>query len=222
MQMSADSLMLFQALAAGVFLIVLCVAVVRRTRRSQSTAKTSNNSSAFGVASLGQSISEAKSVGIESVSLTDTNSIHDSAHLTGVPVRQETTPLMQSDIKTAATNFEKLCSSLSAAGAETELASVLLAKGQALLAAGQNKDAARALRQAIEIAIENGKVDMHALARLELAEICRADGDLTTACEHWHLAKQLFNAQSRTVSSATTETRMRDHGCPTEWVLTEF
>ncbi len=128
----------------------------------------------------------------------------------------------QEDTIASASTHEQLCARLSAAGAQTELAPLLLARGQALLQSGNNRDGAQALRQAIEIAIENGMADIHALARLELAEISCIEGDLTTACEHWHMAKKLFEDQNRKESSIATDARMRSHGCPTEWVLTEF
>jgi hypothetical protein len=119
-------------------------------------------------------------------------------------------------------DFDVLHSKLASASAETELAPVLLAKGQSLLKSGNTRDGAKALRAAIVVAVENGMADIHALARLELAEIARADGDLTTACEHWHLAKTQFAENNRKDSVASTDKHMKDHGCPTEWVLTDF
>ena len=63
---------------------------------------------------------------------------------------------------------------------------------------------------------------MHAEARLELAEIARASGDLTTACEHWQIARGLFSDLKHAKGRGKAETLMREHGCPTDWVLNDF
>ena len=119
-------------------------------------------------------------------------------------------------------DFNGVRNALIGAGATSELAPVLLAEGQALVQSGNSRDGSAALRRAIEVAVQCGVPGIHALARLELAEIARIEGDLTTACEHWHLAKKLFSEQNLESSAKSADGRMREHGCPTEWVLTDF
>ena len=47
-------------------------------------------------------------------------------------------------------------------------------------------------------------------------------GDLTTACEHWQIARALFHELKQGRDHAAVETRMLRNGCPTDWVLTDF
>lgn len=83
-------------------------------------------------------------------------------------------------------------------------------------------EAAAALRDVVRLAAANGLPDAHATARLELGELARLDGDLITACEHWQIARGLFSDMKNKPRVSSIETRMREHGCPTDWVLNDF
>lgn len=78
------------------------------------------------------------------------------------------------------------------------------------------------LRRTIRIAAEIGHKELQAEARLDLGDEARADGDLTTACEHWQLARSLFEAAKLPAKQEVATDRMRRFGCPTDWVLNDF
>lgn len=87
---------------------------------------------------------------------------------------------------------------------------------------GSEAPALQALRSAAGVAARFGPPSVHADARLELADAAFRAGDLTGACEQWQLARAALVAAGRTADEERIEQRMRDHGCPTDWVLTEF
>ena len=87
---------------------------------------------------------------------------------------------------------------------------------------GNDTAAADHLRNTIMLAsVAKDKV-LHARARLELGDICKGEGDLTTACEHWQLARSLFEETAKPADAEVCEKRMIGNGCPTDWVLTDF
>jgi hypothetical protein len=88
--------------------------------------------------------------------------------------------------------------------------------------AGAPDRAAEALRRAIRIAARERQNDVHAAARLELGDLAEQMGDLTTACEHWQLARDLFHGLGRRGEVEAADKRMRTRGCPTDWVLNDF
>ncbi len=102
------------------------------------------------------------------------------------------------------------------------LAMVYLVKAREAVSAGDVHAATGLLRQSIGHAHQEGNVSVHADARLDLAEIAREAGDLTTACEHWQIARKLFIDNSRKDRLAEADALMLRHGCPTDWVLTDF
>ncbi len=97
-----------------------------------------------------------------------------------------------------------------------------LARAHSEKQSGAPAVAASTLRDAIRLAASNGLADVHASARLELGELARDEGDLITACEHWQIARGLFHDLKNAEKVKTTEARMSEHGCPTDWVLTDF
>lgn len=90
------------------------------------------------------------------------------------------------------------------------------------IAKGQGSTAADHLRSSVRFAAKTRNAAIHAEARLELAELARASGDLTTACEHWQIARGLFRELSKKPELDGTESLMQRHGCPTDWVLNDF
>ncbi|MBU2581160.1 MAG: hypothetical protein KJ622_05550 [Alphaproteobacteria bacterium] len=90
------------------------------------------------------------------------------------------------------------------------------------IAVGDRAAAAEKLRRAIMLAAKAGDRKQHAAARLELGDMAQADGDLHTACEHWQLARSLFEEERSAADAAKCEKRMTKNGCPTDWVLNDF
>lgn len=98
----------------------------------------------------------------------------------------------------------------------------LLTEALGLRETGDDDAAADRLREAIMLAASIQNDRLHARARLELGDIAESQGDLTTACEHWQLARSLFEGERRNGDAGACETRMARNGCPTDWVLTDF
>jgi hypothetical protein len=109
-----------------------------------------------------------------------------------------------------------------AADNKAVLADLYLAQARAYQKLGHEKARMAALTSAAACASLYGPEASHASARMQLAEAAYSAGDLTSACEHWHLARGAFQASGQTEEHARVEKLMRDHGCPTDWVLTEF
>jgi hypothetical protein len=109
-----------------------------------------------------------------------------------------------------------------AAGDHVTLASIYLAWAREEIARGEAASAGDHLRTTVRIAAKSKAASLHAEARLELAELARAAGDLTTACEHWQLARALFHDLKERGRVGDTERLMQRHGCPTDWVLNDF
>jgi hypothetical protein len=79
-----------------------------------------------------------------------------------------------------------------------------------------------ALRSAAGLAAKHGPHAAHAQARLELAEVAYQAGDLTGACEQWQMARTALHDDGQRDTATRVDKRMRDNGCPTDWVLTDF
>lgn len=101
-------------------------------------------------------------------------------------------------------------------------ASHYLAFARDEIAGGQSERAADHLRSSVRAAAKGRHASIQAEARLELAELARGAGDLTTACEHWQIARGLFHELKQVADLGETEKLMQKHGCPTDWVLNDF
>jgi hypothetical protein len=88
--------------------------------------------------------------------------------------------------------------------------------------AGDESSYLAALRSAAGLAAQHGPRAAHAEARLELAEAAFKSGDLIGACEQWQMARDALQDDGQKTAYAVVDKRMRDHGCPTDWVLTDF
>lgn len=78
------------------------------------------------------------------------------------------------------------------------------------------------LRRAIILASRLKDDDTHAAARLELGDIMAKEQDLTSACEHWQIARQIFWDKGAKAAQAEVDQRMMANHCPTDWVLNDF
>ncbi|MBU1212077.1 MAG: hypothetical protein KJ587_12475 [Alphaproteobacteria bacterium] len=105
---------------------------------------------------------------------------------------------------------------------EAAAARTLLDEALGERAAGNDTAAAESLRAAIVLATRSADRTLHAAARLELGDIAQAQGDLQTACEHWQMARSLFEDERRAQDAAKCEKRMIKNRCPTDWVLNDF
>ena len=106
---------------------------------------------------------------------------------------------------------------------DAAVAKLSLEMAQRLLADGQpDSFAATHLRRAIILASRLGDTTTHAAARLELGDLVAGQGDMTTACEHWQIARQIFWDGGESQMLAEADRRMIANGCPTDWVLNDF
>lgn len=78
------------------------------------------------------------------------------------------------------------------------------------------------LQQVIIAARQRKDMRTEARARIELAAISEAEGDATSACEHFQIARQLYLDAQAPNSAHRVEASMRKLGCPSGWVLEGF
>ncbi|MBS0250696.1 MAG: hypothetical protein JSR78_06485 [Proteobacteria bacterium] len=109
-----------------------------------------------------------------------------------------------------------------AQGEKTALAGLYLDLAGAYDRAGDQNARMEALRSAAGNGALHGPHSAHAAARLALGEAAHEAGDLIGACEQWQLARTASLESGDAAQHAMIEKRMRDNGCPTDWVLTDF
>ena len=107
------------------------------------------------------------------------------------------------------------------AGRDNDVALLSLYLARRRKAAGQ-ADYVEGIRRCIRLAAQLGLKELHGEARLDLGDEARAAGDLTTACEHWQIARALFEEAKLAAKRDSAEARMKRFGCPTDWVLNDF
>ena len=117
---------------------------------------------------------------------------------------------------------ERQIAGAEASGAHDTIAAMYLVLAVHKRALGLDKEAQAALRSAAGIGAQHGPGHVHAAARLALAQTAYDQGDLTAACEQWQIARNAFQRDSKTADADEIDKRMRAHGCPTDWVLTDF
>jgi tetratricopeptide (TPR) repeat protein len=105
---------------------------------------------------------------------------------------------------------------------KTALAPLYLELANARGRAGDETARMAALRSAAGYGALHGPHGAHAAARLNLAEAAYQAGDLTSACEQWQLARAAYQADGQADVQDKIDKRMRENGCPTDWVLTDF
>lgn len=145
----------------------------------------------------------------------------DDAH---VPAAGEVPAVLPAvvDDETTIGHIAQQIASIAALGKKNTLAPLYLQLASAHQHRGNTEGQLAALRSAAGLAAQHGPRSAHAEARVQLAEAAYLAGDLTSACEHWQLARGAFQDDGQKDAHAKIEKRMRDHGCPTDWVLTDF
>ncbi len=78
------------------------------------------------------------------------------------------------------------------------------------------------LQERVLASRKNGDVRIEADARMELGDIAEEMSDMTMACEHWQIARDLFHALDEKTLCAEAEEKMLRNGCPTDWLLNDF
>jgi tetratricopeptide (TPR) repeat protein len=109
-----------------------------------------------------------------------------------------------------------------AAGTGHALPQLYLALARLELASGAGSEAVEYLRKCVLLSASLNLPVEHAAARLELGDIARQTGDTTTACEHWQIARSLFQDAGRASDRDAATARMQRNGCPSDWVLNQF
>ena len=107
-------------------------------------------------------------------------------------------------------------------GQEKDLAGLYLQHARELLNDARSADAAQVFTKCVRFAAKHDQRLIQAEARLELGDVARTNGDLTTACEHWQLARTLLHEMKKLSEFDTVDRKMRQNGCPTDWVLNDF
>lgn len=113
-------------------------------------------------------------------------------------------------------------SAAEAAGNDQDLPALHLALARLEIASGSLDDAGEHLRICVRLSVHLKLPIEHAAARLELGDIACQHGDMTTACEHWQIARSLFQDAGRAADRDVATQRMQKNGCPSDWVLNQF
>lgn len=105
---------------------------------------------------------------------------------------------------------------------KTALAPLYLEYASQCRKSGDEAACLAALRSAAGFGALHGPRVAHAAARVELAEVAYMSGDAIGACEQWQIARLVLHEEGLKDAYARIDKRMRDNGCPTDWVLTDF
>ena len=78
------------------------------------------------------------------------------------------------------------------------------------------------LQEKLKRVNKEGNLNVEAEVRMQIGDLMATNGDLTTACEHWQIARNLFDEINDVQSRLQADDKMRKNGCPSDWVLTDF
>lgn len=98
----------------------------------------------------------------------------------------------------------------------------LLTQSAELIHSHQFSDAEKLLQEALEKGQKTGNIAVLSETRYHLGLLNREMGDLTLACEHWQIARELYSQNVDMDKVKEVENLMRENGCPTDWVLNDF
>ena len=119
-------------------------------------------------------------------------------------------------------SIEKAIREAEAKGQPNKLPGLYYVLAQRMIEAGETAKAQGLLQRSIRDAATADQDEVHGRARVVLGDLAHEDGDLTTACEHWQIARALFVELKQHDDHESVEARMLRNGCPTDWVLTDF
>lgn len=97
-----------------------------------------------------------------------------------------------------------------------------LQNGISLLNNNKLEEAEIHLQHILDQATQENDLGLQCEARYYLAKLNKEMGDLTLACEHWQIARDLYKQSGNTGRIEEIEKDMRENGCPTDWVLNGF
>ncbi|MGH1351922.1 MAG: hypothetical protein ACRBBN_14115 [Methyloligellaceae bacterium] len=97
-----------------------------------------------------------------------------------------------------------------------------MSAGLKLLEAGELDRADEIFQNILDSATAQEDLFVQCEARYYLAKVNKEMGDLTLACEHWQIARELYETTGDKERIAEIEKDMRENGCPTDWVLNGF
>ncbi len=135
--------------------------------------------------------------------------------------RRDIAPVRSAEIESVDTITQKIETAIMS-GEKTSLAGLYLDLAESNEKLGNGDARMSALRSAAGYGALHGPSSAHAAARLALGEAAHQAGDLTSACEQWQMARTAFLEGGDTEQHDRVEKRMRENGCPTDWVLTDF
>jgi len=107
-------------------------------------------------------------------------------------------------------------------GESVDLAKLYSERGVLALDANDTPVAQEYFLKGLSMASLVSATEVQAFARMNLGDLSYADGDLTTACEHWQLARDLYGECGELDMASSVEERMDKNQCPTDWVLNQF
>jgi hypothetical protein len=195
-------------------------------RRGSRSAKTTQERAVGGSPdSVVEELGEGKTLAVMAVTASNSDGSHLASHDAAGPEPVFHPEAIVPPTLTAQEQEEALVLAVAAAKAERDDValsrdSVLLAK---LLIARSARAEAAALLQSAALVARRAKLPVvHAQARIELADLARSEGDMTSACEHWQMAKLMFHETGRRTDQDRMADLMRQNRCPTDWVLTNF
>lgn len=149
---------------------------------------------------------------------------HSQAETSQAGSKVETTTMKVMDVikETTATGLEARIKQAESRGETAALAGLYLDLARARRAAGLTTAALDALRSAAGTGAMYGPKSKHAEARIGLAEAALGAGDMISACEQWQMARMALHDGGDAKEAARVDALMRQNGCPTDWVLTDF
>ena len=102
------------------------------------------------------------------------------------------------------------------------LAELYSKRGSLALKAKDTALAQKYFLKALTMSEQVNAAEQQADARKNLGDIAFSGDDLTTACEHWQLARDHYLACGKPNLASAIEDQMSKNQCPTDWVLNGF
>ena len=230
---SVDQILHPLILALPVFVLATLVALVARLRRAAKAKRAARQTKDVTAAAAQKTVTSLLTSAPETISVVQSAAGNTDLRQTNVEVPQAvftaTMPAQALTLRDKPTSHADAIAALQSqfndvmkVQPNNTLAPLFLEMARHHKAAGDEAAYLAALRSAAGLGAQYGPRAAHADARLQLAEAAFNSGDLTGACEQWQMARDALLADGQKEAHARVEQRMRDNGCPTDWVLTDF